>query len=170
MRWFLSCAVVVFGDACRNFMDERLRGLSLRHIQVDEQHTYVGKKQAHLTINEKATCHDIGEMYLWIALDTDTKLVASYAVGKRSADMARKLMLDLAGRLVMPSPHASDAHAFEKGEYSIITQISTDGFAGYPEAVDLAFGPYVRYGMLIKEYRNAKMQYDPSEIVGTKRK
>ena len=46
---------------------------------------------------------------------------------------------------------------------------STDGFAPYPEAVDLAFGPYVRYGTIIKEYRNAKIIYTPSEMVGTKR-
>lgn len=43
-------------------------------------------------------------------------------------------------------------------------------FAGYPEAVDLAFGPYVRYGVIIKDFRNAKMIYTPSEMVGTKRK
>ena len=38
-----------------------------------------------------------------------------------------------------------------------------------PEAVDLAFGPYVRYGTIIKEYKNANMIYTPSEMVGTKR-
>jgi hypothetical protein len=48
-------------------------------------------------------------------------------------------------------------------------QISTDGFAAYPEAVDLAFGPYAKYGVIIKEYRNASMIYTPSEMVGTKR-
>lgn len=49
-------------------------------------------------------------------------------------------------------------------------QISTDGFPGYPEAVDLAFGAHVKFGTLVKKYRNAKMQYDPSEMTGTKRK
>ena len=43
------------------------------------------------------------------------------------------------------------------------------GFAAYPEAVDLAFGPYVKFGTIIKEYRNAKMIYTPVEMVGTKR-
>ena len=28
-------------------------------------------------------------------------------------------------------------------------------FAAYPEAVDLAFGPYAKYGQIIKDYRNA---------------
>ena len=35
--------------------------------------------------------------------------------------------------------------------------------------MDLAFGPYVKYGVIIKEYRNASMIYTPSEMVGTKR-
>lgn len=47
-----------------------------------------------------------------------------------------------------------------------MVQISTDGFAAYPEAVDVAFGPYVKYGVIIKEYRNATMNYVPSEKVG----
>ena len=45
--------------------------------------------------------------------------------------------------------------------YQPIVQISTDGFAAYPEAVDLAFGPYVKYGTIIKEYRNAKHDLHP---------
>jgi len=46
----------------------------------------------------------------------------------------------------------------------------TFGFAAYPEAVDLAFGPYVRFGTIRKEYRNARMIYTPSEMVGTRRR
>jgi hypothetical protein len=49
-------------------------------------------------------------------------------------------------------------------------QISTDGFPGYPEAVDLAFGPYAKFGVIIKEYKNAKMNYTPSEMVGADRR
>jgi hypothetical protein len=50
-----------------------------------------------------------------------------------------------------------------------IVQISTDGFQSYPEVVDLAFGPYAKYGQILKEYRNASMIYTPSEMVGAKR-
>ncbi len=49
------------------------------------------------------------------------------------------------------------------------TPRGTDGFAAYPEAVDLAFGPYAKYGTIIKDYKNATMVYTPSEMVGTKR-
>ena len=91
-------------------------------------------------------------------------------VGKRSADNARRLMTDLASRLNMPTPHASDAHAFGRPDPIYVTQISTDGFAGYPEAVDLAFGGHAKFGTIIKEFKNALMPYAPSEIVGTVRR
>ena len=132
-----------------------LRGLTLRHVEIDEIWTFVFKKQGRLQVEEKAERFDIGDVYLWTCLDKYTKLVPSFVVGKRSADNARRLMVDLRGRLVMPSPHASDAHAYQQGGYLRITQISTDGFAAYPKAVDLAFGPYVKYGQIIKDYRNA---------------
>src|SRR3954470_14085092 len=69
-----------------------------------------------------------------------------------------------------PNPHAGDAHGFEPAKQLIVTQVSTDGFPGYPEAVDLAFGQYVKYGKIIKQYRNATMDYTPSEMIGTKRR
>jgi IS1 family transposase len=55
------------------------------------------------------------------------------------------------------------------GSVLTVGQICTDGFPAYPEAVDLAFGPYVKFGTIIKDYRNASMIYTPSEMVGTKR-
>lgn len=159
-----------FGTICETFLAENVKGLSLRHVEVDEVWTFVGKKQARLTTDERAERHDIGDVYLWTCLDQDTKLLASYTVGKRSADMARRLMTDLAKRMELPKPHESDRHHYAEGSHRTVIQISTDGFAAYPEAVDLAFGPYAKYGQIIKEYRNAAMAYTPSEMVGTVRR
>jgi IS1 family transposase len=161
--------IVLFGTACRRFLDDRMRGLKLTHLQFDEQWTYVFKKQSRLSVIEKETSYDQGDIYLWTCVDQQTKLMPSFVIGKRSADNARRFMMDVSSRLLRPAPHTSDAHAFEKGGYRAIVQISTDGWAGYPEAVDLAFGPYAKYGTIIKEYRNASMIYTPSEMVGTKR-
>ena len=165
------CKLIVhFGDACQRFLDERMRGLTLTHLQFDEQWTYVGKKQVAADGRpSRPRSHDVGDVYIWTCIDQKTKLMPSFMIGKRSADNARRFMMDVAGRLVMPKPHASDAHGFEAGGYRPIVQICTDGFAAYPEAVDLAFGPYVKYGTIIKDYRNANMIYTPSEMVGTKR-
>lgn len=162
--------LVFFGEACRVFLDKRMRGLKLDHVEFDEQWTYVSCKQSRLPLDIRETCHDRGDIYLWTCVDEATKLMPSFRVGKRTADNARRFMMDVAGGLVLPKPHASDDHAFATGEHKPIVQISVDGFAGYPEAIDLAFSIYARWGVIIKEYKNAKMIYQPSEMVGTQRK
>lgn len=162
--------MVDFGEACQRLMDREFRGLELSHLECDEIWTFVQKKQSRLTMEERAERHDIGDVYLWTAFDAQTKLVPSYVVGKRSADNARKLMMDLRERLIMPNPHATDAHAYQPASNIYITQVSTDGFPGYPEAVDLAFGGRAKYGQIIKDYKNATMAYTPSEMVGTTRR
>jgi hypothetical protein len=83
--------LVRFGEACKAYMDSKLRGLTLEHLEVDEIWTFVQKKQGRLTAEEKATTHDVGDIYLWTALDQQTKLVPCFLVGKRSADNARRL-------------------------------------------------------------------------------
>src|SRR5262249_54802539 len=101
---------------------------------------------------------DIGDIYLFTAQDQDTRLIACHLLGKRSGDTTRRFMVRLAGQL------------YPAGVNDYIPQISTDGFVAYPEAVYLAFGASVRYGQIVKQYRNARMKYDPNQIVGTRRK
>ena len=164
--------LVRFGEACQRLMDREFRGLTLDHLEVDEIWTFVEKKQSRLTAEEKATRHDIGEIYLWTALDQKTKLIPAFVLGKRSGDNARRFMKNLASRLRRPKPHESDAHAYQPGGFKPVCQLSADAFQGYPEAVDLAFGPYVKFGTIKKDYRNADQpgRYAPPEMVGTERK
>ncbi len=160
------------GEGCQRLMDREFQGLTLDHLEVDEIWTFVEKKQGKLTVEEKATRHDIGDVYLWTALDQETKLVPAFLVGKRTGDSARRFMTDLSGRLHRPKPHESDAHAYQPGGFEPVCQVSADAFPAYPEAVDLAFGPYVKFGTVKKDYRNADQpgRYAPPEMVGTERK
>ena len=81
-------------------------------------------------------------------------------------------MVDLASRLVFPKPHESDDDAFSRGHFTYVTRISSDAFAAYPEAVDLAFGPYAKFGTIRKDYRNADQpgRYAPPEMIATERR
>lgn len=164
--------LVKTGNQCREFLDSKMRGLSLRHVQVDELWTYCGCKQARIPVENRQQAYERGDQYLWLALDQDTKLIPSWALGKRTGDMARRFMLDLAGRLRTPKPHESDPHAFRAGGYRPIVQISSDAFAGYAEAVDLAFAANVIYGQLVKDYRSNDLpgRYSPAEMVGADRR
>jgi hypothetical protein len=101
--------LVFFGDKCRDFLDERMRGLTLEHLQFDEQWTYVAKKQSRLTTIEREETSEHGDMYLWACVDQRTKLMPAFRIGKRSADNARRFMLDVSRRLKWPAPHESDA-------------------------------------------------------------
>jgi len=157
--------MVRFGQACRDFLDQQMRGLELHHLECDEQWTFCRKKQGQLKDHEKDNPR-IGDQYLWLAIDQDTKLIPTFIIGKRSADMARRFMVDLANRIALPTP-------MDIGERAgIVPQISTDGFNAYPEAVDLAFGAYCRYGQIVKDYRNADQpgRYGPPELIGTDRR
>lgn len=145
--------LVKFGEKCRTFLDERLRGLKLRHIEVDEVWTFVRKKQAMIQPLESDAA--IGDQYVFTAIDQDTKLIACYAIGKRTSEVARAFMLDLAGRIVTETP-----------------QLSSDGWNGFKNAVENAFGWEVNYGQLVKSYAEGVQEgrYGPPAIIATERK
>ena len=103
--------ILRLGNACRILLDVRLQNLTLEHCEVYEIWSFVAKKQSRLTIDEKKERHEIRDVYLWTAVDAETKLIPSFVVGKRSADNARTFMIDLASRLAMPKPGAGDANA-----------------------------------------------------------
>ncbi len=62
--------LVRLGNACQSLLDERMRDLSLRHIQCDEIWTYVQKKQARVPLSSADPT--IGDQFVYVALDTDT--------------------------------------------------------------------------------------------------
>ena len=136
------------GAHCEDLMDERMRDLRCRQIQADEIWAYVGKKQGHLTPQEKLYRRDLGDQYVFVALDPVSKLIPAYEVGKRNVFTTRKFMFNLAGRL---ANHV---------------QLTTDAFRPYFEAIDAAFGSGVDYAQIHKSYQhNGERRYSPPSIV-----
>ena len=153
--------LVAAGNYAGDFLNRRLVGLRLRHIEVDEIWTFVRKKQGHLKPNENDLL--IGDQYTFTAIDQDTKLIPTFLVGKRTASNCERFMLDLSDRIRAPKP----------GEPRIRMQISSDGFAAYPGAVDLAFANTVDFGVIIKTFREGIEQpgrYGPPEMTDTVRR
>lgn len=164
--------LVKTGGRCRDLLDRTMRGLVLRHIELDEIWTFVHCKQKQVPVEERRDNPLIGDQYLFVAIDQDTKLIPTFALGKRTGDNARRFCVDLAKRLRLSSPHQSDDHAYSKGGYRPVVQISSDAWAGYPEAIDLAFANQVLFGTLNKDYRNADQpgRYAPPEMIGSQRR
>jgi hypothetical protein len=90
--------MVQVGEGCNALMDELMQGLPCRRIQMDEIWTYVQKKQRWIT--DKDDTNRVGDMWTFVALDADTKLVPNYRVGKRDFLTASAFLNDLSSRLV----------------------------------------------------------------------
>src|SRR6266446_5847893 len=124
--------LVEVGDGCAKLMDEQMRELPCRRIEVDEIWAYVGKKQRHMTPLDDP--RRLGDQYTFVALDAETKLVPTYLVGKRDLPTATAFIADLSERLANR------------------VQLSSDALAAYVKATERAFGADIDYGQAVKFY------------------
>ena len=139
------------GEACAVIADQRMRGLESSRIEVDEIWGFIGKKNKRAPPAERAV--GVGDVWTWIAMDSDSKVIPSFVVGKRDAYHAKALMADLSARL--------------KNR----VQLSSDGLKEYADAVERAFGCEVDYGQVVKTYSvtalnpEAASRYSPADVV-----
>src|SRR5437588_556995 len=72
--------LVELGAACSQYLDNNIRNLQSKRIQCDEIWSFVGCKQKNLT-PEKAEKQIAGDVWTWVAIDADSKLICSWFVG-----------------------------------------------------------------------------------------
>lgn len=107
------------GKACTVFHDYIMRQVPAKSLQLDEIWSFVGSKEKNTSIGEKKAGG--GDVWTWVAIDPDTKLVVSYWVGSRENH---------------------DAHFFAADLYSRLknrVQITTDGLQSYIGAIMSVF-------------------------------
>jgi IS1 family transposase len=141
------------GNASAKFLDATVKNVAAQKVQVDEIWTYVFKKQGRISVDDRAA--GIGDQYVFVGIDAETKLVISHLVGKRDAASAYYFMRDLRERV------------------SGRIQLTTDGFKPYINAVDDTFGADVDYAQLIKIYGQPRASaasergwYQPAKVIG----
>ncbi len=138
------------GAACDIYQGGALRNLDSRRIECDEIWSFCYAKQKNVP-EKRRTEYGLGDVYTWVALDPDSKLVVTWRVGQRSAEDAERFMRDLAERVA--------------GRI----QLTTDGYSPYAAAVFLAFGKNsIDFAQLVKQYersKNADYRYSPPDIV-----
>jgi IS1 family transposase len=141
--------LVDLGTACMKFHDANVRNVKVRRLQCDEIWSYVGAKAKNVSAEKKEI--GWGDVWTWVGIDADTKLVVSYLVGGRGADWAMDFMQDAASRI--------------RGR----VQITTDGHKAYLEAVEGAFGMDCDYAQLHKIYGASlenEARYSPAVCIG----
>src|ERR1700731_3141751 len=75
------------GKACLDYQDRTLRNLKCRRLQLDEIWSFVYAKQQNVPTAKSAPAN-AGDVWTWVAIDTDTKLVPSWRIGGRSSEIA----------------------------------------------------------------------------------
>ena len=144
------------GAACSAYQDRAMRNLTCQRLQMDEIWSFCHSKQKNVPA-EKRDTFGYGDVWTFVAIDADTKLVPSWLVGPRDACSATAFVQDLAGRLANR------------------VQLTTDGHRMYLVAVEAAFGGDVDFAQLVKVYgnegrpENPETRYSPGECCGTEK-
>src|ERR1019366_7625214 len=129
-----------------------MQNLPCERIQADEIWSFVGCKQKNVTMQKIERDGICGDVWTWVAIDADTKLIPSWMIGQRDASTARSFVEDLAARLANR------------------IQLTTDGLKLYLNAVKSAFGYEIDYAMLVKIYgeidSEGQRRYSPAACIG----
>jgi IS1 family transposase len=143
--------LVEVGKFCAVYQDSAFRNLKCQRLQLDEMWAWIYCKEKNRT-EEIAKKHpDAGDIWLWTAIDADTKLVPAWFLGQRDFRTAKYFVDDLASRLANR------------------VQITTDGHRPYIEAIENAFGQDVDYSILQKIYgapQENETRYSPARCIG----
>ena len=132
---------VQIGQGCARLLDQKMRNLDCQSIQVDEIWGFVGKKDK--AMKETDDPNRLGSVWTFCAIDSDSKIVPSFKVGRRDSQTTNAFIDDLASRL------------------NNRIQLASDGFAPYVDAVEQAWGADVDYGQIVKSYETDEGEYTP---------
>lgn len=128
----ISRLLLRVGAGCNRLHHRLVRDVSTKTLQLDEAWSWVHTKNKRVRISDP---DEYGDAWVYYALATDSRLIVSYGVDKRTGEAANVFLEDVRCRVV-GSP-----------------QIVTDGWMPYREAVERAFGAQARHAMLVKTYK-----------------
>ncbi len=142
------------GKGCASLLDAKMRDLSCQHLQFDEIWGFIGKKERHCKPDDSL---ELGDVWTFCAIDSDTKLVPSFKVGKRDLATANAFVSDVASRVRNR------------------VQISSDALRAYVDAIEMNFGADVDFAQIVKTYITddshvPERRFSAPEIVVTEKK
>jgi IS1 family transposase len=132
-RLTVSRLAMMFGEGAQRVHDAFARNLSCSIIQVDEIWGYVVKKEKRVK-EGGGDAVGVGDAYTFVALDTASRLVISFLVGKRNDENTQAFVNDLRRRLV------------------VMPAMTSDGWQPYIRAIGGNFGGSIDYAQTVKNY------------------
>jgi IS1 family transposase len=143
--------LLLAGERSQQLMDAKMRNLNARYLQVGQIWCYVGEKRRNVRSGDLP---ELGDQWVYVAIDAETKLVPAFRVGKRVRPDTWAFLWDLHQRLANR------------------VQLTTDGLNHYTVSVPESFGTDVDFAQLTKlfgDYRQfdtPEARYSPPRISG----
>ena len=142
------------GEACERLFIERVKGVPVHDLELDEIWTYVGKHQRRIGPGENSAL--IGDAYTFIGLERTSKLVVAWHLGKRTA--------------ISTEDFISKIHwATAPGRFDV----STDGFEPYERAIDAGLYDRANHSAVVKVFSNhldrVTESYKPAKFVSVQK-
>jgi len=143
--------LIDLGEVCADYQDRTLVDLPCKLIQADEIWNFCYAKAKNVPDEHKGT-FGYGDVWTWVAIDAETKLVPSWLVGERTLGDCWTFIEDVKNRV--------DGRM----------QISTDAHQTYRGVIPLVFEPGdVDWAQLVKKYQTTHRgegRYSPPICVG----
>lgn len=145
--------IVRAGRGIGEFSERTICGLAVAEVECDELWAFIYCKNRTRKMQDLGS--EVGDIYCYLGIDRNTKLILATAYGKRTAETGACFMQ----RLKRAAP--------------TIGQMSTDGWQSYPGLVDLLWGNDINYGQIVKIISHsgiATTRYSPGKILEVRRK
>jgi IS1 family transposase len=141
--------LVDLGQACADYQNKAFINLDCKRIECDEIWSFCYAKQKNVPQDYKGT-PGYGDVWTWVAIDAETKLVPTWLVGERTLEDAYTFIADLRSRL--------------RGRI----QLTTDGLNLYLTVVDSLMRGQADYAVLHKLYGGGdeERRYSPAVVTG----
>ena len=92
----VSKLLVDIGKVCQKYHDENVKNLNSKKVQCDEIWSFVYSKEKNKPEETAEWVDATGDVWTWVGIDADSKLVISWLVGDRGVTTGVPFMEDLA--------------------------------------------------------------------------
>ena len=145
-RTTVSRMLSLAGRVCLDFQRGALIDLPCKLLQCDEIWGFIHAKEKNVPFAIRPPAK-AGDIWTWVAMCSETKLVPTWYVGNRTTKAAKRFMQDLQPRL---------RHR---------VQLTTDGHTAYVQAVEESFGGDIDFAQIVKVY-NKRFEDREAELGG----
>jgi len=140
--------ILVAGENCERFLESAIQNVPVERIELDEIWGFIRCKSR--TKEKLGRVDECGDTWTWLAIDANSKLILSHAVGQRDEATCKRFLTQL-----------NDATTGR-------CQVTSDGLRTYTYNVPFHLGSRVDFAQLIKTYTSSQVEtrYSPATIAG----